>query len=111
MWSKKPTPVATSARPASVDAPLPVIGLRGMWRIGGNFYVDAQAQYFALSFDDFDGSIVNYRAAFIWQPSKYVGIGLGYDSFTIDVDVEKDRFTGSMDWTYEGPQAFFNVSF
>lgn len=97
--------------PASVDAPLPVIGLHGMWRFGGNFYLDAHAQFFALSIDDFDGSIVNYRAAFIWQPRKYLGIGVGYDSFTIDVDVEKPRFTGSMDWTYAGPQVFFNIAF
>lgn len=97
--------------PASVDAPLPVIGARGMWRMGGDFYLDAQAQFFALSFDDFDGSIINYRAAVTWQPKKYLGIGAGYDSFQIDVDVEKDRFTGSMDWTYSGPQVFFNIAF
>ena len=97
--------------PAEVGAPLPVIGVRGMWRVGGNFYLDAQAQYFALSFDDFDGSIVNVRAAAIWQPRKYIGIGVGYDRFTIDVDVEKNRFTGSMDWTYSGPQVFLNFAF
>ena len=97
--------------PASVDAPLPVIGVRGMWRMGGNFYLDGQAQYFALSFDQFDGSIVNYRAAVIWQPSKWIGIGAGYDNFTIDVDVTKPNLTGSLDWTYSGPQVFFNVSF
>ena len=97
--------------PASVDMPLPVIGLHGMWRMGGNFYLDAHAQYFALSIDNIDGSIVNYRAAFIWQPKKYLGLGLGYDSFKIDVDVSKPRFTGSMDWTYAGPQAFINFSF
>jgi hypothetical protein len=97
--------------PAKVDAPLPVVGVRGMWRMGGNFYLDAQAQYFALSFDDFDGSIVNYRAAVIWQPSQWVGIGAGFDSFGIDVDVEKERLTGSLDWEYSGPQVFFNVSF
>ena len=45
---------------------------------------------FALSFDDFDGSIVNYRAAVTWQPKKYIGVGAGYDNFTIDVDVEKE---------------------
>ena len=97
--------------PASVDAPLPVIGLHGMWRMGGNFYLDAHAQYFALSIDNIDGSIVNYRAAFIWQPKKWVGLGLGYDSFSIDVNVDKPRFTGSLDWTYSGPQLFYNVSF
>jgi hypothetical protein len=97
--------------PASVDAPLPVIGARGMWRMGGNFYLDAQAQFFALSMDGFSGNIINYRAAVIWQPKKYIGVGAGFDSFQIDVDVEKDRFTGSMDWKYSGPQVFFNVAF
>jgi hypothetical protein len=97
--------------PASVDMPLPVIGLHGVWRMGGNFYLDAHAQYFALAIDNIDGSIINYRAAFIWQPKKWVGIGLGYDSFGIDVDVDKPRFTGSMDWTYAGPQVFYNISF
>ena len=97
--------------PASVNAPLPVIGGRVLWRMGGNFYLDGQLQYFALSMDGFDGSITNYRAAAIWQPSKWIGVGLGYDSFNIDVDLKKDRLTGSMDWTYSGPMAYFNVSF
>ena len=86
-------------------------GAHGMWRIGGNFYLDAQAQFFVLSFDKYDGNIVNYRAAFTWQPKRSVGIGLGYDHFTIDVDVDEANFMGSMDWTYSGPQAFFNLSF
>ncbi len=97
--------------PASVDAPLPVLGARTMWRMGGNFYLDAQAQFFAISFDEFDGTITNFRAAVIWQPKKYLGIGAGFDNFKIDVDVEKDTFTGDMDWTYSGPQVFFNFSF
>ena len=97
--------------PAKVDAPLPVIGGRGMWRMNGDFYFDAQAQFFALSFDGFDGDIVNYRLAFTWQPKRSVGVGVGYDSFTIDVDVDKSDFVGAMDWTYSGPQVFFNYSF
>jgi hypothetical protein len=88
-----------------------VVGAHGMWRIGGNFYLDAQAQFFALSFDKFDGNIINYRAAFTWQPKRFVGIGPGYDHFTIDVDIDRSNFAGSMDWTYSGPQAFFNLLF
>ena len=101
----------TIGGPASVNAPLPVIGAHGIWRMGQNFYFDAYAQYFALAIDNIDGSIVNYRGAFIWQPSKWVGLGIGYDSFNIDVDVSKPKFDGSLNWTYSGPQAFFNVSF
>ena len=98
--------------PASADLPLPVLGVRGMWRMGdSDFYLDGQVQYFSMNIDNIDGSILNYRGALTWQPSKWVGIGIGYDSFNIDVNAKKDRFTGSVDWTYSGPQVFYNVSF
>jgi hypothetical protein len=96
---------------ASVGAPLPVIGARGMWNLGGNWWLDAQAQFFAIAIDNIDGSIINYRAAFIWQPKPWLGFGAGYDSFGIDVDVDKERMRGSLDWTYSGPQVFFNFAF
>jgi hypothetical protein len=96
---------------ASVGAPLPVFGLRGMWRLGRDFYLDAQAQYFALAIDNIDGSLLNYRAAVTWQPKKHLGIGVGYDSFNVDVKVDKENFRGRMDWTYQGPQVFFNFGF
>ena len=96
---------------ASVGAPLPVFGARALWHLGGNFYLDAMAQWFALSIDQYDGSLVNYRAALLWQPKKWVGLGVGYDSFNVDVDVDKDTFRGTLDWTYEGPQVFFNFGF
>jgi len=96
---------------ASVDAPLPVFGARGMWRLGRNFYLDAQVQYFALAIDQYDGSLVNYRAALIWQPKTWIGLGAGFDSFNIDVKVDGDRLNGELDWTYQGPQVFFNFAF
>jgi hypothetical protein len=98
---------------ADLDAPLPVIGARGMWNLGGNWWLDAQVQFFALSFDGIDGSIQNYRAVVIWQPKQWFGMGAGFDSFSIDVDVEGDanRIRGSLDWTYSGPQVFFNFAF
>lgn len=95
---------------ASADLPLPVFRGRALWRMGGVFYVDAMVQCFALSIDEYDGSIVNHRAAVAWQLRKWVGIGVGYDSFSVDVDTDKDGFRGSVDWTCEGPQIFYNVS-
>ena len=97
----------------SMGVPLPVIGARGMWNLGGNWWLDAQAQFFAVAIDDIDGSILNYRAAVIWQPKQWIGFGVGYDSFGIDVDAEGDgeRLRGKLEWTYRGPQAFFNFAF
>src|SRR5690349_7418902 len=89
---------------ASVGVPLPVIGARGMWNLGGHWWLDAQAQFFAVNIDNVDGNIQNYRAAFIWQPKPWFGVGAGYDSFGINVDVDRKRMKGSLDWTYAGPQ-------
>ena len=96
---------------ASVNAPLPVIGARTLWRFHGNFYLDVMGQAFYLSIDDFDGTILNARAAVTWQPKALLGLGFGYDWFRVDVNVDRASFDGSMDWTYSGPQVFFNLSF
>jgi hypothetical protein len=101
----------SASNEAKLGAPLPVIGARGMWNLGGNWWLDAQVQFFAISFGDVDGSITNYRGAVIWQPKKWIGLGAGYDSFGIDVDVDGDNLKGSLDWTYSGPQVFFNFAF
>jgi hypothetical protein len=105
-------PVAGDVREeGSVDAPLPVIGLRGLWNLTHAFWLDASAQFFALSIDDIDGNLQDYRFAVLWQPKPWLGVGIGYNQFTIDVDVEKTRFDGSLDWTYRGPMLFYSASF
>jgi hypothetical protein len=96
---------------ASADLPLPAFGLRGIWDLTHNFWLDATAQYFALSIDEFDGSLQDYRVMVTWQPKKWLGVGLGYNHFKVDVDVDKSDFNGSLDWTYSGPMIFYSASF
>jgi hypothetical protein len=95
----------------SVDAPLPVIGLRALWQLPHHFWVDAQAQYFALSIDEYDGSLQDYKLMVNWQPKTWLGIGLGYNRFQVDVDVDSSRFNGSLDWTYSGPMLSYSAVF
>ncbi|NHA14211.1 hypothetical protein [Thioalkalivibrio sp. XN279] len=96
---------------ADVDAPLPVFGARGQWRLGNNFYADLLGQAFYLSVGDYTGRILNLRATVLWQWHPRLGVGIGYDWFRVDIDGDADGFQGTMDWTYEGPQAFVNVAF
>jgi hypothetical protein len=96
---------------ASVGAPLPVIGLRGIWQLPHNFWIDASAQYFALSIEGYDGNLQDYRVGVRWQPSRWVGLGVGYNQFGINVDVDKEKFNGSLDWKYKGPQIYYSIAF
>jgi hypothetical protein len=105
-------PVSGTVRSeGSVDLPLPVIGLRGLWSLSHGFWIDASAQFFALSIDEYDGSLQDYRVAVLWQPKRWLGVGVGYNQFSVDVDVEQDRFEGNIDWTYKGPILFYSASF
>jgi hypothetical protein len=94
---------------ASVDLPLPVIGLRGTWGLPHNLWIDAGAQFFALSIDEYDGNLQDYRVALTWQPRKWLGLGIGYNVFRVDVDVDKQNFGGSLDWQYDGPMLSYST--
>jgi hypothetical protein len=96
---------------ARMNAPLPVIGVHGIWNAGGNFWIDGGAQLFALSFDKYDGHLVDYRLAALWQPKKWLGIGVGYDRCDLDLDIDGEAFNGSLEWTYSGPQIFLSATF
>jgi hypothetical protein len=99
------------SREAKVAAPLPVVGVRGLWQLPHNFYIDASAQYFSLSIDEFDGRISDYKLAVNWQPKTWLGIGVGYNQFDVDVDVNKDRFNGNLNWSYKGPMIYYSAVF
>jgi hypothetical protein len=95
----------------SVDLPLPVISLGGLWRLPQNFWVRGQAQLFALQIGDYDGTLQDLTVAVTWQPKPWLGLGLAYNYFAVDVDVDKDRFKGNLDWVYDGPMIFYSASF
>jgi hypothetical protein len=96
---------------ADLNAPLPVIGLHGTWGLGHDLWLNATAQFFSLSIDEYDGSLQDYRIGLVWQPKSWAGIGIGYDRFTVDVDVDTSGFDGALDWTYDGPIIFYSVNF
>jgi len=101
----------SASKEGSVGAPLPVIGVRGLWRIGGDFWLDAMAQYFAMNIDGYDGHLSDLKAVVMWQPVSWGGVGIGYNRFGVDVTAHKDKFNGNLNWAYQGPQIFYSVKF
>ncbi len=96
---------------ASVTAPLPVFGLRGLWALSPNWYIDAQAQYFALKIDNIDGRVTDVRGGLTWMFAKHWGLGAGYNQFITTVGVTKPAFNGDLRWHYSGAQVFVTGSF
>lgn len=102
---------AQLSREADASGPLPVIGLRGVWRFHPNFYLDAQAQFFKISIDPYDGRLADYNASLVWTPFEHFGIGAGYNEFVTRLDVTADRFDGTLRWRYGGARIFVIGSF
>lgn len=101
----------TRTADADLNAPLPVIGLHGTWGLGHNLWLDATAQFFSLSIDEYSGNLQDYRIGLVWQPKSWVGVGVGYNRFAVDVDVDTSGFKGALDWEYDGPIIYYSVMF
>jgi len=101
----------TRTADADLNAPLPVIGLHGTWGLGHDLWLDGTAQFFSLSINEYSGNLQDYRVGLLWQPKSWVGIGVGYNVFKVDVDVDTSGFKGVLDWKYDGPMIFYSVMF
>ena len=98
-------------RDASVDLPLPVLGLRGLWALPYGLSLDVSGQWFSATIGDYSGNLQDYRATLTWQPQTWLGIGLGYDWFQAHGDVDASDFEGNLDWTFQGPMIYYSVLF
>jgi hypothetical protein len=97
---------------ASTSAPLPVLGLRGLWRLSDSVYATMQAQYFHIQLDPYSGSLIDLKATIVWQASDHVGVGIGYNDFGFRFDIEDERdFDGRLRWDYGGAMAFATFMF
>lgn len=101
----------SESRTAEANGPLPMVGLSGTWRINDKFYVQALAQFFRINYDPYDGRLSDVGASFVWQATRHVGLGLGYNDFSTHVDVDDDRFRGQLKWSYGGARVFLTASF
>lgn len=99
------------AESGSTDAPMPVLGIRGLWRLPHNFYATAQVQYFYIDYDDYIGSLSDLKATIVWQATPHVGVGLGYNDFRFGFKLDKDLFSGRLRWSYGGAMAFVSVMY
>ena len=104
-------PIAGFDNSVQANGPLPVLGLHGVWRFHDQFYVDAMAQFFKISYDVYDGSVTDLTASAVWQFSRHWGVGAGWNNFITKVDVSGDKFDGSLRWRYGGARIFLTASF
>ena len=95
-------------------APLPVFGLRMDVALTPKWFIRTGAQVFYLEYDNFTGSILEFRTALEYTPWKHVGIGLGFDTFGLRLEADGEDWPGidlkgNVDFNYAGLQLYLRL--
>lgn len=88
---------------AKVSGPLPNIGGWYYYSPSPKWFLGGRVDWLDASIDEYKGGILNLSAGVNYQLFKHVGIGVKYQSFGLNVDIENDNWNGSVDLTWEGP--------
>jgi hypothetical protein len=105
------------ANSESITAPLPVITLRGDFALTKKLFLRAATDLFYLKYSDFEGSILAGRVGIEYDFWKNVGIGLGFNNFTVEVEGESSsdypniNFNGKINFQYRGLLLYTKIYF
>jgi hypothetical protein len=110
------TGLVTERVDESITAPLPVVGFRGDFALTPKWFLRTGTEFFYLEFDRFKGSLYNTKAAVEYKPWKHVGIGLGVETFKVNIEAEDEDlpgvdFRGEIEFNYMGLQLYTNIFF
>jgi len=96
---------------ASVDVPLPTLGVRGSARFADGWRVTGFGQFLKLKIGDYDGELVNASAAVEWAflPQAYGGVGYVYYHYKLTS--EKERARGEFKYRFDGPTVYLAWTF
>jgi len=89
---------------AKASGPLPVVGTSIFWQLSKRWRYDLHLQALDAEFGDFDGRVLDVRTGFAFRPSDHFEVALYYNRFDLDLDIDKPRWTGTLDFDYHGPQ-------
>ena len=64
--------------------------------------------FFSISLDDYSGTLWNLAPSVSFQVFDNFGVGLGYKYFEAKLDMNKNKWRGSTDLSYQGP--LFSIS-
>ena len=88
---------------AAVTAPLPVIGMTAGWRISEKLFMYGRVQIFRLSIDDYAGKLDHASVKLEYDAFKHVGVGVGYDLFDLNLDIDRRLWNGNINFRFHGP--------
>jgi hypothetical protein len=101
----------TSGQGASVFLPLVVVGVYSNVTVKPKWFFEYYLNVFTGSYDRVGGNLFDFGISSSYFPTKHFGIGVGYYVYRIDIDVESSDYSGSIDYTNRGLNAYLTFAF
>jgi hypothetical protein len=93
-------------------APLPTFGFRGEYTIlPKDLFVTYNIDYFFLSYDDYEGSLINSTIGLEYRFTDSLGMGVGYDMTQINVSMDDGKRELEVDSRFSGITTYFTYIF
>ena len=90
--------------------PVPVFGLHLNYRISPKWVLLTNVEYFKISYDDWEGSLVDWKAVLHYRASLHWGIIAGFA--LVDINYDEDDLDGwTVDYKYGGVLGGVTYSF
>jgi hypothetical protein len=106
----EPDEIADGEADVSITAPVPSFGFFMGYAINPTLIFRARAEFFGLEISDYEARFVDAKITIDWYPVRNFGVGLGWNSTSIDYkDLGDNPF--SVDYRYSGVMLFLSGTF
>lgn len=95
----------------SITAPLPNGGFSARWEFQPSWFLEGQAQFFYLEFDDFTGAMMDLRTEVSYALNDHWHAGVGYGLYRIMVREQMESRDLKVDVRYQGGIAMLQYRF
>jgi hypothetical protein len=102
-------PAGIRRESVSADAPLPNIGAWYTYSFSPKWAFRARLDWLSAKVGEYDGTLINAALGLNYQVFEHAGLGLSYNLFDLDVNINKRGWHGNANTTYEG--LFAHISF
>jgi len=87
----------------SADAPLPNIGAWYTFAFSPKWALRSRLDWLSASIGDYSGGLTNASIGIDWAIWEHFGVGLSYNYFSLNVDVDKNDWQGATKISQYGP--------
>jgi len=103
--------VTLQNRDQSFTAPLPTLGLYGVYEVAPKVSVNGRVDWLSLKLGDYDGGIFNAQASVAYNFTDLIAVGAGWRYVDYNLDVNKKNYTAKFDYKFNGPSIFLRLDF